>query len=241
MKGWGPKSSLCPVKLFGRDIPGFCWDIPAAPEKFEKKKFVFNFWPQFAGLPLEQSSVIYILQKERLSLRERCEEIFGKMGSKNQPIQIPKFQKARGSPLCRQHEAPWPTCLSVMSPQPLKVHVPHLQDSSLLLPLRYGRVAGLLGKTPSGAPTLFMRRPQERRCVTANSLHSVGYLLRVLSSSFPPPHPDLRVGKRGFLGQGVFSKRSISRDSRDRERFQRATSVWKNKENLTIFWRFWRP
>ena len=50
MNGWGPKSSVCPskpgkIKLFWRDIPGFCWDIPAAPEKFEKKKFVFNFWP----------------------------------------------------------------------------------------------------------------------------------------------------------------------------------------------------
>ena len=33
------------IKLFGRDIPGFCWDIPAAPEEFEKKKFVLNFWP----------------------------------------------------------------------------------------------------------------------------------------------------------------------------------------------------
>ena len=31
------------IKLLGRDIPGFCRDIPGAPEKFEKKKFVFNF------------------------------------------------------------------------------------------------------------------------------------------------------------------------------------------------------
>ena len=31
------------IKLFWRDIPGFCRDIPEAPEKFEKKKFVFNF------------------------------------------------------------------------------------------------------------------------------------------------------------------------------------------------------
>ena len=31
------------IKLFGRDIPGFCRDIPELPEKFEKKKFVFNF------------------------------------------------------------------------------------------------------------------------------------------------------------------------------------------------------
>ena len=26
------------IKLFGQDIPGFCRDIPGAPEKFEKKK-----------------------------------------------------------------------------------------------------------------------------------------------------------------------------------------------------------
>ena len=31
------------IKLFGWDIPGFCRDIPEMPEKFEKKKFVFNF------------------------------------------------------------------------------------------------------------------------------------------------------------------------------------------------------
>ena len=32
------------IKLFWRDIPGFCRDIPpSAPKKFEKKKFGFNF------------------------------------------------------------------------------------------------------------------------------------------------------------------------------------------------------
>ena len=31
------------IKLFWRDIPGFCRDIPEAPEKFEKK----NVWVQF--------------------------------------------------------------------------------------------------------------------------------------------------------------------------------------------------
>ena len=46
-KRWGPKSSACPLnlkpretELFGRD---FSRDITGAPEKFEKKKFVFNF------------------------------------------------------------------------------------------------------------------------------------------------------------------------------------------------------
>ena len=31
------------IKLFWRDIPGFCRDIPKLPKKFEKKKFGFNF------------------------------------------------------------------------------------------------------------------------------------------------------------------------------------------------------
>ena len=31
------------TKLFWRDIPGFSRDIPEVPEKFEKKKFAFNF------------------------------------------------------------------------------------------------------------------------------------------------------------------------------------------------------
>ena len=48
MNGWGPKSSIRPSKpgksnFLARDIPGFCRDIPGAPEKFEKKKFGFNF------------------------------------------------------------------------------------------------------------------------------------------------------------------------------------------------------
>ena len=32
------------TKHFWRDIPGFCWDIPGVPEKFEKKEFVFKFF-----------------------------------------------------------------------------------------------------------------------------------------------------------------------------------------------------
>ena len=33
------------IKLFWWDIPGFCQDIPEAPEKFEKKMFGFNSRP----------------------------------------------------------------------------------------------------------------------------------------------------------------------------------------------------
>ena len=42
----GQKFGISPetreIKLFRRDIPGFCRDIPALPEKSEKKKFVFR-------------------------------------------------------------------------------------------------------------------------------------------------------------------------------------------------------
>ena len=33
------------IKLFGRDIPGFCRDIPEVPEKFEKKSLCSIFVP----------------------------------------------------------------------------------------------------------------------------------------------------------------------------------------------------
>ena len=42
------------TKVLGQDIPGFCRDIPGAPEKFEKKRFVFNFRPlERSGNPPE--------------------------------------------------------------------------------------------------------------------------------------------------------------------------------------------
>ena len=50
VNGWGPKKFGMSFETqgnqtFGRDVPGFCRDIPELPEKFEKRKFVFNFWP----------------------------------------------------------------------------------------------------------------------------------------------------------------------------------------------------
>ena len=45
VKKFGMSLETREIKLFGRDIPGFCWDIPAVPEKFETKKFVFNSGP----------------------------------------------------------------------------------------------------------------------------------------------------------------------------------------------------
>ena len=61
------------IKLFGRDIPGFCRDIPELPEKFEKKKFGFDFrsldkypilHPQMAKPPkkVDMSHVLLVLR-----------------------------------------------------------------------------------------------------------------------------------------------------------------------------------
>ena len=39
------------IKLFSRDIPGFCSDIPAAPEKFEKKSLCSALVPYLGDCP----------------------------------------------------------------------------------------------------------------------------------------------------------------------------------------------
>ena len=54
MKGWGPKSSVCPskpreIKLFWREIPGFCRDIPASARK--------DVWVQFLAPSLRNSEI----------------------------------------------------------------------------------------------------------------------------------------------------------------------------------------
>ena len=41
-KKFGMSLETREIKLFWRDIPGSCRDIPGVPEKFEKKRFVFN-------------------------------------------------------------------------------------------------------------------------------------------------------------------------------------------------------
>ena len=52
MKGWEPTSSVCPSKpgnqTYLAGYPGFCWDFPAAPEKFEKKVCA-HFWPLYSS------------------------------------------------------------------------------------------------------------------------------------------------------------------------------------------------
>ena len=76
VKGRGPKSSgMSPetreIKLFGRDVPGFCRDIAEEPEKFEKKKFVFHSRPLFLPPPdtilLLSTSVLFGCKSHRES------------------------------------------------------------------------------------------------------------------------------------------------------------------------------
>ena len=64
VKGWGAKKFGMPletreIKLFGRDIPGFCRDIPAAPEKFEKNNLCSILVP-YSG-PLDRLNAILSL------------------------------------------------------------------------------------------------------------------------------------------------------------------------------------
>ena len=55
MKGWGPKSSVCPSKpgksnFFGGISRDFGSDIPAVPEKFEKKSLCSIFGHLIQGV-----------------------------------------------------------------------------------------------------------------------------------------------------------------------------------------------
>ena len=63
--------------FFWRDIPEFCRDIPEVPEKFEKKKFVFSFWPllEFLAFFLLQGIPFFY---ERFSLLPQGFEGFAK-------------------------------------------------------------------------------------------------------------------------------------------------------------------
>ena len=83
-------------RSFGRDIPGFWRDVPELPEKFEKKKFAFNFWsggvrarfcvrfqavkvPIFGGFPVENPTNKATTSKPNLrgiSLCEYGSEVF---------------------------------------------------------------------------------------------------------------------------------------------------------------------
>ena len=61
VKGWGPKSSLCPskpmeTKLFG-GILGVLLGNPGWPEKFQNKEFVFNFRPLVFALAQIQENI----------------------------------------------------------------------------------------------------------------------------------------------------------------------------------------
>ena len=47
-KKFGMSLETREVKLFWRDIPDFA--VPAVPEKLERKKLVFNYWPLLFSL-----------------------------------------------------------------------------------------------------------------------------------------------------------------------------------------------
>ena len=58
VKGWGPKSSVClskprKIKVFWRDIPGFCWDIPGRARKAWEKKSLCSILVPYSlwGIP----------------------------------------------------------------------------------------------------------------------------------------------------------------------------------------------
>ena len=62
MNGWGPKSSVCPSKpreskLFGGISRDFWRDVPGVPAKFEKIKFVFNFWTLQTWLKVHKTNL----------------------------------------------------------------------------------------------------------------------------------------------------------------------------------------
>ena len=104
VKGWGPKSSVCPsdsfetqgYQTFWRDIPGFCRDIPGAPEKFEKKMFVFNSRPLFGpqkittpqdpSNPFRRGSIIAITPFKTHRADFKIEEDRGKIEERSRKI-----------------------------------------------------------------------------------------------------------------------------------------------------------
>ena len=70
------------IKLFWRDIPGFCWDIPAAPEKFEKKRARVQFLaPNFDG---EFKSHLMVKSKATSWLSQRPPNLF--MAAPQEPL-----------------------------------------------------------------------------------------------------------------------------------------------------------
>ena len=72
MKGWGPKSSVCPskpreTKLFGGISRDFWRDIPRAPEKLKK-----NICVQFSDPSLIEVSRMFIKRLHWGRLRKKA-------------------------------------------------------------------------------------------------------------------------------------------------------------------------
>ena len=57
------------TKLFWRDNPGFCWDIPEVPEKFEKKSLCSIFVPYFSCLIVGRGSGAFNCEGSGVCLR----------------------------------------------------------------------------------------------------------------------------------------------------------------------------
>ena len=65
VKGWGPKKfgmslETREIKLFWAGYPGLLPGYPGSIRKFEKKKFVFNFWPLHLSKKYRNTPPIYI-------------------------------------------------------------------------------------------------------------------------------------------------------------------------------------
>ena len=59
------------IKLFWRDIPGFCWDIPAVPEKLEKNVCVQFLTPTLLKDAREQAAQLRAAQVASTALLQK--------------------------------------------------------------------------------------------------------------------------------------------------------------------------
>ena len=88
-KKFGMSLETREIKLFCRDIPGFCRDIPEVPEKFEKKKFVFNFrslqkvfWAKGAKVSQESLAPSEAVLLGCNPILHRCKTLFAPLAQK---------------------------------------------------------------------------------------------------------------------------------------------------------------
>ena len=58
------------IRLFWRDIPGFCQDISEIPEKFEKKNCVFNSRPLLSGTTTRSDYLLSLAAETHFDVRK---------------------------------------------------------------------------------------------------------------------------------------------------------------------------